>query len=121
MLFEKLNQTLTLTLGKTQPFYTISFSHTSSKRVKIFMILSPNLKKLSSKCEFDNPQDSLIKDMVVYGTRDNYLRERFLQEFNLTLSKAISAGHDAEETYKHAHKISDLNLPLTLIRYLKGN
>ena len=63
------------------------------------------LKKLSSECEFDNLQDSLIKDMIVCGTKDNYLRERLLWECDLTLSKAINAGHAAEETRKHAHQI----------------
>ena len=42
--------------------------------------------------------------MIVCGTKDNSLRERLLRECDLTLSKAISAGHAAEETRKHAHK-----------------
>ena len=33
------------------------------------------------------------------------IRESFLRECDFTLSKAISAGHDAEETRKHARKI----------------
>ena len=36
------------------------------------------LKKLSSKYEFDNVEDSLIKDMIVCGTKDISLRERLL-------------------------------------------
>ena len=63
------------------------------------------LKKLSSECEFDNLQNSLIKDMIVCGTKDNSLRERLLPECDLTLSKAISAGHAAEKIRKHARKI----------------
>ena len=63
------------------------------------------LKKLSSECEFDNFQDSLIKDMIVCGTKDNSLRERLLRECNLTFSKAISAGHAAEETRNHDREI----------------
>ena len=63
------------------------------------------LKKLSSECEFDNLQDSLIKDMIVCGTKDNSLRERLLREYDLTLSKAISAGHAAEKTRKCACEI----------------
>ena len=59
--------------------------------------------------------------MIVYGTRVNSLCERLLRECDLTLSKAISTGHAAEETRKHAAKFSDLNLPPTLIRFLKGN
>ena len=63
------------------------------------------LKKLSSECEFDNLQDSLIKGMIVCGTKDNSLCERLLRECDLTLSKAISADHVAEETRNHAHEI----------------
>ena len=63
------------------------------------------LRKLSSKCEFDNLQNSLIKDMFVCGNKDNSLHERLLRESDLTLSKAISAGHAAEETLKHTREI----------------
>ena len=63
------------------------------------------LKKLSSKCEFDSLQDSLIKDMTVCGTKYNSPREKILRECDLTLSKAISASHVAEETRKHAREI----------------
>ena len=63
------------------------------------------LKKLSSKCEFDNLQDSIIKDMIVCSTKDNFLHGRVLRESDLTLSKAISAGHAAEEKRKHAREI----------------
>ena len=62
-------------------------------------------KNLSSECEFDNLQDSLIKDMIVSGTRDNSLCEKLLRECDLTQSKVISAGHAAEETRKHAREI----------------
>ena len=61
------------------------------------------LKKLSAECEFKNLQDSLIKDMIVCGT--NAFHERLLRESDLTLSSAISAGHAAEKTRKHACKI----------------
>ena len=53
------------------------------------------LKKLSSECEFETLHDSLIKDMIVCGTNDNSLRKRLLRECELTLPKAISAGHAA--------------------------
>ena len=63
------------------------------------------LKKLSAECEFENLRDSVIKDMIVCGTNDNAFRETLLRESDLTLSRAISAGHTAEETQKHAHEI----------------
>ena len=61
--------------------------------------------RLSCECELDNLQDSLIKDMIVCGTRDNFLRKRLLRECDLPLSKATSAGHAAEKTRKHAIEI----------------
>ena len=63
------------------------------------------LKKLSSDCELNNLQHSLIKYMIVFCIRDKSLHERLLREGDLTLSKAISADHVAEETRKHARKI----------------
>ena len=39
--------------------------------------------------------------MVVCGTNDSYFREH-LRKSELTLPKAISAGHAAKETCKHA-------------------
>ena len=63
------------------------------------------LKELSSDCELNNLQHSLIKYMIVFCIRDKSLHERPLREGDLTLSKAISADHVAEETRKHARKI----------------
>ena len=37
------------------------------------------LKKLIFECEFDNLQDSLIKDMIVCDTQDDCLQERLLR------------------------------------------
>ena len=58
------------------------------------------LKNLSSKCELDNLQDSLIKYVIVCGTNDNSLHETLLREYDLTLSKAIT-----EETRQHAREV----------------
>ena len=55
----------------------------------------------SEKCEFETLHDSLIKDMIVCGTNDNSLGERLLHESELTLHKAISAGHGAEAEESH--------------------
>ena len=67
--------------------------------------LDTGLKKISSECEFETLLDSLIKCMIVCGTSNNSLRERLLRESELTLPKAISSGHAAKETHKHACKI----------------
>ena len=83
------------------------------------------LKNFSAECEFENLPDSLIKDVIFCGTNENAFLERLLRESDLTLSRAISAGHAAEETRKHAceilqfqsaaefYKINKLHKPLT--------
>ena len=57
--------------------------------------------------------------MIVCGTKDNSLRERLLRETDLTLSRAISAGHAAEETRKHAREIQSSNPTADLHRIHK--
>ena len=43
--------------------------------------------------------------MIVCSTNDNAFREKFLRESDLTLSRAISAGHAIEETREHDREI----------------
>ena len=71
------------------------------------------LKKLSFEGKLDNLQDSLIKDMIVCGNRDNSFPKKLLRECDLTLSKAINANYAADETHKHACEILNVSLPLT--------
>ena len=52
--------------------------------------------------------------MIVCGTADPSLRERLLRNADLTLAKAIEAGHASEETKRHAkelekHQVSEIN------------
>ena len=57
---------------------------------------------MSKECEFSDLQNSLIKDMIVIGITNNHLRQRLLQEPDLTLDFALKLGHACEETKKHA-------------------
>ena len=45
--------------------------------------------------------------MIVCGVADNTLRERLLRDGDLTLEKAIAAGHAAEETKRHAQELKE--------------
>ena len=74
------------------------------------------LKKLSSECEFETLHDSLM-DMIVCGTNDNSLKEPLPCESELSFPKAISAGHAAKETHKHAHEIVKSNKPSISTRF----
>ena len=84
---------------------------------KAFMTSSQNWKNL--ECEFETLHDSLIKNMIVCGTNDNSLRERLLRDSELTLPKAISAGHAVEETRKHAREILKSNENIDLHKISK--
>ena len=45
--------------------------------------------------------------MIVCGVVDNTLRERLLRDGDLTLEKAIAAGHAEEETKRHAQELKE--------------
>ena len=57
-----------------------------------------SLKNLFSDCEFRELKNYLIKDIVVIDVIDNFVRERMLREWNLTLEKAIALGKSTEQT-----------------------
>ncbi|UYV66789.1 K02A2.6-like [Cordylochernes scorpioides] len=56
-------------------------------------------------CEFENIKDSLIRDRIVLGCRDTTLREKYLQNPDLTLSLAINQGQAAEASQKQLRNI----------------
>lgn len=55
-----------------------------------------DLKKQAAQCNFGELQDSMIRDQIVFGTNNAKLREKMLQEKNLTLSKAENMCKTAE-------------------------
>ena len=57
--------------------------------------------------------------MIVCETNGNSLRERLLRESELTLPKAISAGHAAEEICKHVREILKSNETIDLHKISK--
>ena len=77
------------------------------------------LKKFSSKCEFETLHDTLIKYVIVCGANDNILRGSLPRESVLTLNKGISAGNAAEKTCEHVHKILKSNEAIELHRISK--
>ena len=86
---------------------------------QLFHDFVAELKKLSSGCQFKTLHDPLTKDNIDCGTNDNFLRERLLCESELTLPKAMSAGHAAAETHKDAHEILKSNGTIDLHKISK--
>ena len=55
------------------------------------------LKARSQHCEFGDLRESLIRNKIVLGEQDKKIQERLLRETDLSLDKAISICHAAEE------------------------
>ena len=57
-----------------------------------------DLRKLAKSCAFEQLEDSLIRDRLVVGIRDDPTRRRLLQVKNLSLTDAINACKVTEAT-----------------------
>ena len=57
-----------------------------------------DLRTVAVNCEFGEQEDSLIRDKIVFGVRDNRTKERMLREADLTLKKALELCRAAEAT-----------------------
>ena len=77
------------------------------------------LKNLSEDCEFGTIKESLVKDMIICGVNDSRLRERFLREDNIDLTKVIKIGQAAEQTKAHAHKLKESEKAVNQLKFPK--
>lgn len=66
------------------------------------------LKRLAQICEFGDQTNSLIRDRIIIGVKDNVLQERLLREGDLTLKKTIDlcqayeASKNEAKTLQHS-------------------
>ena len=57
-----------------------------------------DIRKMATTCQFEQLEDSLIRDRIVIGIRDEPTRRRLLQQKKLSLSDAIDACKASEAT-----------------------
>ena len=72
-----------------------------------------DLRNAASKCEFGEQENSLIRDKIVFGVRDNALKERLLREPKLTLDKALDicrAAETSREQLRHMNKEAEAGI-----------
>eukprot|EP00112_Aurelia_sp_Birch-Aquarium-sp1_P010211 Seg2191.1 transcript_id=Seg2191.1/GoldUCD/mRNA.D3Y31 product="hypothetical protein" protein_id=Seg2191.1/GoldUCD/D3Y31 len=69
------------------------------------------LRNLAASCESADFRDSLIRDRVVLGIRDQAMRERLLRVEDLTLERAISMIRSAEITRQQTAEIKTAGTP----------
>ena len=58
------------------------------------------LRTMSKTCNFGDLQESLIRDRIVVGLRDNSVRKRLLQESKLSLKGTIDICKSSEATHR---------------------
>lgn len=63
------------------------------------------LNNLSTSCEFNKLKEDLIKDMFVIGINNQQIKEKLLQEENLTLENAIKLAKNIELSQDRSNKL----------------
>ena len=51
-----------------------------------------DLRSRAAKCEFGTFESDMIRDKVMFGVRDDRIKERLLREADLTLNKALDVA-----------------------------
>ena len=75
------------------------------------------LRKFAEGCEFDNIMpDEILCDRLVFGIRDNKVRERLLRESGLSLKKTDEICRASESMQKQMKIVGDkLDLPVNAV------
>ena len=64
------------------------------------------LRKLAKMCNFDKLEERLIRDRVVVGVREEGLRQKLLEDKQLTLYKCMSIGRAYESSKQQLQSMS---------------
>lgn len=68
-----------------------------------------DLRKLAKNCDFGGMKEELLTDRIVCGIRESKVKNRLLQETELTLEKAIIICKSAEITESHLKEFTHKN------------
>ncbi|VEN49188.1 unnamed protein product, partial [Callosobruchus maculatus] len=69
------------------------------------------LKNKASRCKLESLQDSLVVTMLTCGIRNQNIRERLLQEDNITLDKAVELCQVVEAAKAQSHIMGQRSQP----------
>jgi len=64
------------------------------------------VRRLARSCEFAAVEESMIRDRIVVGIRDETTRHKLLQECDLTLAKAIDTCRASEAAGRQLKEMS---------------
>ena len=84
---------------KNVPFERYRFNRRSQEPGETYDQYRTALRKLAEGCEFEAiTPDEILRDIMVFGVRDDKVRERLLRESKLTLRKTDEICRAAEST-----------------------
>lgn len=96
-------------IGKTHEAYeSYKFHLRKQRQDETIEAYIAQLRQLAKPCNFGDAQlqDRLIRDQVVVGVREESLREKFLEDKNLTLSRCLDIGRAYESSRTQSHSMS---------------
>jgi hypothetical protein len=77
------------------------------------------LLKLSETCAFGDLRESLVRDRLVYGIRDDHVREKLLGKRDLDLDKCIDILKYSELTHFQAEEISSEDAQTNFVKRVR--
>lgn len=75
-----------------------------------------NLKKLSVNCNFGNNLESVLRDQIVWGVRNNNIKKRLLSETDLTYKKCVELAVSMEATMREVSELAAGTSKINLVK-----
>lgn len=84
-----------------------TFNKMSQNADETFTEFLTRIKAQSKKCDFDQLNDSLLKDKIVIGVKSESIREKLSAEDNLTLDRAVTIALASEQASKQLKEMQN--------------
>ena len=97
---------------KNVVFERYRFSMRNQEEGELIYHWVTDLKTRAATCEFGEQRDLLIRDKIVFGVRDERVKERLLREASLTLVEAQSICRAAETSKYQVQEMANEASPL---------
>ena len=97
---------------KNIPFERYKFNRRTQEAGESYDQYRTALRKLAEGCAFETiAPDEILRDRLVFGIRDDKVRERLLKEANLTLTKTDEIARAAETMLFQMKIVNDNAMP----------
>ena len=94
---------------RNETYETYVFNSRKQRQNEPIDVYIVELKTLIRSCNYGHLEDSLMRDALVMGIKNNRVRESLLKENELSLDKCINILRATERAKQHAIVIDDIN------------